>query len=75
MAKNNSQYGGTVVSNPNILAGTPVIKNTRIPASLVIDLLRRGYPKDLILTEYPSLNKKTVDTFLSSVSKSLWNNK
>jgi len=54
----------------NVLGGTPVIKGTRIPASLVFDLLQRGYSFDLIAKEYPSLTKRKLSDFFKLISKS-----
>ena len=59
-----------VTVKPNVLGGTPVIKGTRIPASLVFDLPQRGYTFELITKEYPSLTKKKLSAFFSLVSKS-----
>ena len=47
-----------------------MIKGTRIPASLVFDLLQRGYTFELITKEYPSLTKRKLSAFFKLVSKS-----
>ena len=57
-----------VVSDSRILGGTPVIKGTRIPASLVFDLLNRGYTIQILKQEYPSLTQKKLTAFLSLMS-------
>lgn len=59
-----------VVSNQKILGGTPVIKGTRIPASLLFDLLNKGYSVGLLKKEYPSLTQKKINAFLSLMSDS-----
>ena len=59
-----------VMSNPKILSGTPVIKGTRVPASLVLDLLKRGYTIELINKEYPSLSRRKLDAFLTLMADS-----
>lgn len=56
--------------NPKILGGTPVVKGTRIPASLVVDLIEKGYSFDLITKEYPSLTKRKLSAFLKLISDS-----
>jgi uncharacterized protein (DUF433 family) len=53
-----------IVSKPSILGGTPVFEGTRIPASLVNDLLNKGYSADLIAKEYPSLSKTDLTTYI-----------
>ncbi|OIN88882.1 antitoxin [Candidatus Beckwithbacteria bacterium CG22_combo_CG10-13_8_21_14_all_01_47_9] len=62
---------GPVVSSPDILSGTPVIKGSRIPAALVLELMRRGYSLQLIRTEYPSLSTRKLNDFLALISRSM----
>jgi len=52
-----------IVKNPNILGGTPVIKGTRIPVTLLIRLIKVGYPDKVISYEYPSLTKDKILAF------------
>lgn len=59
-----------VVTNPEILGGIPVIKGTRIPASLVFELLKRGYSIQILKEEYPSLTQKKLTAFLALMSDS-----
>jgi len=49
-----------IVINPNILAGHPVIKGTRIPVSLILNLLSHGYNFEKILSDYPELTKDDI---------------
>ena len=41
--------------DPNVMAGKPVIRGTRIPAELVVRMLAQGIPESEILQEYPRL--------------------
>ena len=59
-----------VIRDPHILDGTPVIKGSRIPASLVFELLQRGYSLELLKTEYPSLSMRKLNAFLLLMSQS-----
>jgi len=59
-----------VVSNPRILGGLPTIAGTRIPASLVLDLKGRGYPDELIVSEYPSISKNKLTRFFKLIAES-----
>lgn len=44
-----------ITIDPDILAGKPIIKGTRIPVSLVLNLLAHDYTFDRIIEAYPIL--------------------
>ena len=50
-----------VVSDPEIMRGTPVFKGTRIPVDLVADMLAQGATAEEILEGYPTLSKEKLD--------------
>jgi uncharacterized protein (DUF433 family) len=47
--------------NPEILSGKAVIKGTRIPVYLILELLSAGYDFKKIIKSYPSLTKKDIE--------------
>jgi uncharacterized protein (DUF433 family) len=49
-----------VASDPEIMRGTPVFKGTRIPVSLVADMLAQGATAEEILEGYPTLSKDKI---------------
>ncbi len=49
-----------VVSDPEIMRGTPVFKGTRIPVDLVADMLAQGATAEEILEGYPTLSKERI---------------
>jgi uncharacterized protein (DUF433 family) len=49
-----------VVSDPEIMRGTPVFKGTRIPVDLVADMLAQGATAEEILEGYPTLSKEKI---------------
>jgi uncharacterized protein (DUF433 family) len=49
-----------VVSDPEIMRGTPVFKGTRIPVDLVADMLAQGATAEEILEGYPTLSKEEI---------------
>lgn len=49
-----------VVSDPEIMRGTPIFKGTRIPVDLVADMLSQGATADEILKGYPTLDIEKV---------------
>ncbi|MDP1688650.1 MAG: DUF433 domain-containing protein [bacterium] len=53
-------YLNRIEINPKILAGKPVIKGTRIPVSLILNLLAKGYTVPRIVEAYPNLKHDDV---------------
>ncbi len=49
-----------VVSDPEIMRGTPVFKGTRIPVDLVADMMSQGATVEEILEGYPTLTMKKI---------------
>jgi uncharacterized protein (DUF433 family) len=54
-----------ITTDPDVLAGKPVIKGTRIAAELVIDLLASGSPEAEILRNYPRLTSEDIRACLA----------
>jgi len=51
--------------NPQILAGKPVIKGTRISVELILRMLSQGISGEEILEEYPHLIEEDIKAALS----------
>jgi uncharacterized protein (DUF433 family) len=49
-----------IVSTPDILRGKPRIKNTRIPASLILGYLAADQTAEQIIAEFPDLQKTQI---------------
>ncbi len=49
-----------VVVDPEILAGKPAVKGTRLAVEFVVDLLAAGRTETEILGDYPSLTREDV---------------
>ena len=62
-----------ITIDPEILSGKPVIKGTRIPVYLVIELLANGMSEKEILLQYPTLIKADIKAALVYASKCLEN--
>jgi uncharacterized protein (DUF433 family) len=54
-----------VVVDPEVLVGKPVIKGTRIPVSLILNLLAHDYTFDRVIQAYPIL---TVDDIRAAIA-------
>ena len=49
-----------ITINPKVLAGKPVIKGTRIPVYLILNLVAKGKTFKQIVEEYPELKEDDV---------------
>ena len=54
-----------IAVDPDVVAGKPVIKGTRIAVGFVIDLMARGWTTEQILREYDHLTPEDVRACLS----------
>jgi len=57
-----------VVMDPEILAGKPVIKGTRLAVEFVLELLAAGQSESEILTSYPGLAREDILACLAYAS-------
>jgi len=55
--------------NPHILGGKPVIKGTRIPVYLILELLQADYDFQKILDAYPTLKIEDIKATLKYAAK------
>jgi uncharacterized protein (DUF433 family) len=62
-----------IMIDPEVLSGKPVIKGTRIPVYLIIELLANGISEKEILRQYPTLKKEDIKAALVYASKCLEN--
>ena len=58
-----------IVIDPEVLVGKPVIKGTRVPVYLIIELLANGLSEKEILKEYPQLKQEDIKAALLYASK------
>jgi uncharacterized protein (DUF433 family) len=58
-----------IVIDPEVLSGKPVIKGTRIPVYLIIELLANGITEKEILRQYPTLKKEDINATSLYASK------
>jgi uncharacterized protein (DUF433 family) len=59
--RNLGKAAGRVQSDPDIMAGEPVFRGTRIPVHLIADMTEKGTPMAEILGGYPSLTRELVE--------------
>ena len=56
---------------PDVLAGKPVIKGTRLSVDFIIGLLAQGWSEEEILRNYPGLVHADIQACLSYAAESL----
>lgn len=56
IANRRRKLPATIVSDPNIMGGTPVIRGTRVPADVIVALVREGISTLDILEDYPTID-------------------
>lgn len=49
-----------IVLDPQILAGKPVVRGTRLAVEFIIDLLAQGWTEDELLRNYPGLTHEDI---------------
>jgi uncharacterized protein (DUF433 family) len=67
------EFMDRIVVDHEILGGKPVVKGTRIPVYLIIELLGNGLTEKEVLWEYPTLTKEDIKAALLYASKCIEN--
>lgn len=62
-----------IESNPSIMYGKPVIKNTRVPADLILEKLSEGESIDDLLEAYPRITRADIFAVLAFAAESIKN--
>ncbi len=60
-----------ITVSPEILGGTPVFKNTRVPVKILFDYINGGESIQDFLDNYPSVNKSMPHRIVSLFSNYL----
>ena len=58
--KQEIKENGRITIDPKIMVGKPVVKGTRIPVYVVLNLLGDGYTHKEIIEDYPDLTKQDI---------------
>ncbi len=61
-----------VVTNPEIMGGTPVFRGTRVPVQTLLDYLESGQTIRDFLKGFPSVKKAQVIEFLEEAKESIF---
>ena len=60
-----------ITLNPHVMAGKPVIRDTRIPVELLVRMVAQGIPDADILREYPRLQPEDMRAALGYAAQGL----
>jgi uncharacterized protein (DUF433 family) len=55
-----------VISDPEILDGTPVFAGTRVPVQTLVDYLKAGHSPERFLEGFPTVHREQVHEFLET---------
>jgi uncharacterized protein (DUF433 family) len=55
----------SITCDPKICSGKPIIKETRITVSTIVNFLKVGDSIEELLKEYPSLTKQDIEDCIS----------
>ena len=56
---------------PKIIRGKPVIRGTRIPVYVILNLLVEGYDYKKIMKEYPDIRKEDILAVIKFTAKAM----
>ena len=58
-----------IVSDPNILSGTPVVKGTRVPVDRILYLFVEGFTIEEIQQQYSQIDMDTMSALIKEISQ------
>jgi len=62
-----------IISNPEILGGTPCFRGTRVPLQNLVDYLEGGDSIDDFLQQFPSVSRDQVKAAIEEMKTALLN--
>ena len=64
-------FPARIVIDPAVLVGKPVVKGTRIPVSLILNLLAHGRTVAQIIEDYPVLTEEDIQAAVAYAERRL----
>ncbi|AUT04024.1 hypothetical protein CLI64_28615 [Nostoc sp. CENA543] len=63
------KYPSIISTSPEIMGGTPVFTDTRVPVQTLLDYLKAGESIDDFLDGFPTVTREQVIAFLEETGK------
>ena len=60
-----------IVVNPDVLAGKPVIKGTRLAVDFILGLFASGWTEEMVLGNYPALTSEAIRAVFGFAAEAL----
>lgn len=57
-----------IISDPNILGGTPAFRGTRVPFSFLMEYIEKGHTIEQFIADYPSVSLELATKALEEAS-------
>lgn len=65
------KWENRIIIDPEVLAGKPIIKGTRIAVEFILELLAEGWTQKKILENYPQVKKEDITAVLQYATEVL----
>jgi uncharacterized protein (DUF433 family) len=62
-----------ISTSPDVMGGTPVFANTRVPVQTLLDYLKAGESIDDFLDGFPTVTREQVICFLEELERTFFN--
>ena len=66
-----SEQAPVITSDPEIMSGTPVFVDTRVPFQTLLDYLEAGQPLSEFLEDFPTVSRELAITALEQAKDAL----
>lgn len=60
-----------ITSDPDVLAGKPVVKGTRLSVDFILGLFAEGWTEERVLEEYPGLEPESLRAVFAYAAETL----
>ena len=66
-----TEWRPLIVVDPNVQAGKPVVKGTRLTVDFILGLFASGWSAEQVVENYPSLNQESLRAVFAFAAEAL----